>query len=425
MCRSTRTSFGQEAAVAERTNGQVKAALAGVKVIDLTQFEAGTSCTESLAWLGADVIKVEPPGKGDQGRRLSPDNPSVDSYYFILLNANKRSVTLNLKDERGKEILRELVRQGDVFVENFAPGAIDRLGFGYDEVRKINPRIIYAQVKGFAQDGPFGKFLSFDMVAQAAGGSYAITGEKGGEPVKPGPNVGDTGTGLHLALGITAALYQRQLTDEGQRIEVAMQESVINYCRVSYERFLQTGEAPARNGALGVNANRAPSGIFRCKGGGENDYVYIHPTRAGNQSWERLLALIGREDLADDPRFATTESRFEHADEVNGVVAEWTRSRDKREVMELIGASGVPCGAVFDNVDLATDPFLRERGMFAEIEHPVRGSFVIPGWPVKMSASSVPVTTAPLLGQHSDEVLGELLGYSAEQMAALREERVV
>src|SRR5437773_4946540 len=249
----------------ERSNGQNSAALAGVRVIDLTQFEAGTSCTESLAWLGADVIKVEPPAKGDQGRRLTPKEPGVDSYYFILLNANKRSVTLNLKDERGQEILRELIKQGDVFVENFAPGAIERLGFGYDEVKKINPRIIYAQVKGFAQDGPYEKFLSFDMVAQAAGGSYAITGEKGGPLVKPGPNAGDTGTGLHLALGITAALYQRQITGKGQRIEVAMQEAVINYCRVSYDGYLSTGKAPSRNGALGANANRAPSGIFPCK----------------------------------------------------------------------------------------------------------------------------------------------------------------
>src|SRR5439155_19038426 len=188
--------------VAEHTNGQrngqSKAALAGVKVIDLTQFEAGTSCTESLAWLGADVIKVEPPAKGDQGRRLSPQNPTVDSFYFILLNANKRSVVLNLKEQRGKEVLRELIKHGDVFVENFAPGAIERLGFGYDEVKKINSRIIYAQVKGFAPEGPFGKYLSFDMIAQAAGGSMATTGEPDGAPIKPSPNVGDTGTGLHL-----------------------------------------------------------------------------------------------------------------------------------------------------------------------------------------------------------------------------------
>ena len=250
-------------------------------------------------------------------------------------------------------------------------------------------------------------------------------GLTGGPPVKPGPNAGDTGTGLHLALGITAALYQRQMTGEGQRIEVAMQESVINYCRVSYDSYLATGRVPKRNGAFGVNANRAPSGIFPCKGGGENDYCYIHPTRAGNQSWERLLKVIGREDLLDDPRFATPEARFEHNDEVNAVVAEWTRTREKREVMELIGAAGVPAGAVLDNADLANDPFLRKRGMFVEVEHPVRGKLVMPGWPVKMSRSEVSVEPAPLLGQHSEEVLGELLGYSPDQVAALREQQVI
>jgi formyl-CoA transferase len=411
--------------VDERTNGQTTAALSGVRVIDLTQFEAGTSCTESLAWLGADVIKVEPPGGGDQGRRLSSEAPGADSYYFLLLNANKRSVTLNLKDERGKEILCELIRRGDVFVENYGPGVIERLGFGYDDVKKINPQIVYAQIKGFAPGGPHGRFLSFDMIAQAAGGAFAITGERGGPPAKPGPNVGDTGTGLHLALAITAALYQRQSTGEGQRIEVAMQEAVINFCRVSYATYMNNGTSPVRNGAISVNANRAPSGIFPCRGGGENDWCYVHPTRAGNQSWERLLNVMGREDLLDDPRFATPEARFEHNDEVNAVVSEWTRTRDKREVMELIGAAGVPAGAVFDNADLANDPFLRERGTFVEIEHPVRGRVVMPGSPIKMSASQVPVTPAPLLGEHNEEILGELLGYSPEQVAALREQQAM
>ena len=405
-------------------SGGASAALTGVRVIDLTQFEAGTSCTEALAWLGADIIKVEPPGRGDQGRALATDPKDGDSYYFLLLNANKRSVSLNLKDERGKEILRELVKHGDVFVENFAPGAIERLGFGYDEVRKLNPRIVYAQVKGFAKDGPFGSFLSFDMIAQAAGGAFAITGEKGQKPVKPGPNAGDTGTGLHLALGITAALYQRQATGEGQRIEVAMQEAVINLCRVSYAPYLNTGQPMPRNGALGTNPTRAPSGLFPCKGGGENDWCYIHPT-PGNQSWERLAKVMGREELIDDPRYATPRARFERADEVNAIVAEWTRTQEKQTVMELVGAAGVPTGAVLDHADLANDPFLRERGMFVELDHPVRGPFVMPAWPVQMSGSSVPVRVAPLLGQHNEEVLGELLGYSADQVAALREQQVL
>ena len=409
----------------ERTNGHAKPALAGVRVIDLTQFEAGTSCTESLAWLGADVIKVEEPTRGDQGRFASTEQPGVDAFYFLMMNANKRSVTLNLKEERGKEILRELIRQGDVFVENFAPGAIEKLGFGYDVVREINPRIIYAQVKGFAQEGPFGKFLSFDMIAQAAGGSFALTGEKGGPPVKPGPNAGDTGTGIHVAMGILAALYQRQTTGVGQRIEVAMQESVINFCRVSYAGVQLSGKPVPRNGAMSGGVNSAPAGIYPCKGGGDNDWCYIYPSRASNQHWERLLKLMGREELIEDPRFADPPTRYQHREEVDAIVTEWTLQHTKREVMELVGGAGVPSGAVFDNVELQNDPFLRERGMFVEVEHPVRGKFVMPGFPVKMSNSHVPVTPAPLLGQHSEEVLGEVLGYSPEKVAKLREEQVI
>src|SRR3981081_2996996 len=197
-----------------------KTALEDVKVLDLTQFEAGTSCTEALAWLGADVIKVEQPDTGDQGRLALTERPGVDSYYFLLLNANKRSVTCNLKDERGKALLRALIEHGDVFIENFAPGAIDRLGFNYEEVARINPNIIYAQIKGFASESPYGKFLSFDMIAQAVGGAFSITGEPNGRPLKPGPNIGDTGTGLHAVIGILAALWQRQSTGLGQKVEV-------------------------------------------------------------------------------------------------------------------------------------------------------------------------------------------------------------
>ena len=409
----------------ERANGRAKPALAGVKVIDLTQFEAGTSCTETLAWLGADVIKVEEPTQGDQGRRASTDKPGVDSYYFMLLNANKRSVTLNLKDERGKELMRKLIAEGDVLVENFAPGVIERLGFGYEEARKINPRIIYAQVKGFAPESPYGKFLSFDMIAQSVGGSLSTTGEKGGRPIKPGPTIGDTGTGLHTAIGILAALYQRQFTGKGQRIEVAMQEAVINFGRIAYGALGLWNRVPDRNGNQSVLGTSAPSEVFPCKGGGPNDYCYIYCTRAGSHHWERLLNAIGREDLLDDPRFQTPRDRWEHRDEVDAVISEWTRTRDKREVMETLGHAGVPAGAVFDIMELRDDPFLRQRGMFVTVDHPVRGEFTMPGWPVKMSDSHVPVVTSPLLGQHNEEVFGELLGLAPDQVAGLREEKVI
>jgi formyl-CoA transferase len=405
--------------------GRAQAALSGVKVIDLTQFEAGTSCTESLAWLGADVIKVEEPTQGDQGRRASADIPGVDSYYFMLLNANKRSVTCNLKDERGRDLLRKMIERGDVFIENFGPGVIERLGFGYEAVRAINPRIIYAQVKGFAPDGPYANFLSFDMIAQSVGGALSTTGEPGQRPIKPGPTIGDTGTGLHVAIGILAALYQRQLTGRGQCIEVAMQEAVINFGRIAYASQAMWGQPAPRVGNQSVLGTSAPSEVYECRGGGPNDYCYIYTTRAGNHQWERLVKVIGREDLLSDPRFATPTERHRHRDEVDALLSSWTRQRSKVEVMETLGRAGVPAGAVFDTMELSQDPDLRRRGAFVTVQHPVRGEFTMPGWPVRMSDSEVIVTAAPLLGQHNDEVYGEWLGCTADQIASLRSERVI
>jgi formyl-CoA transferase len=410
----------------ERANGHANGgALAGVTVIDLTQFEAGTSCTETLAWLGAEVIKIEEPTRGDQGRHASTERPGVDSYYFMLLNANKLSVTCNLKIEKGRELLRKMIERGDVFVENFGPGVVERLGFGYEVVREINPRIIYAQIKGFAPNGPYGKFPSFDMIGQAVGGSLATTGEKGGRPIKPGPTIADTGTGLHTAIGILAALYQRQLTGQGQRIEVAMQEAVINFGRIAYGALAQWGQVPPRNGNQSVLGTSAPSEVYACKGGGPNDYCYIYTTRAGNHQWERLCRVIGQEALIDDPRFKQPQDRFKHRDALDAIISAWTSTRDKRDVMERLGSAGVPAGAVFDIDELLNDPFLRKRGMFVRVEHPVRGEFTMPGWPVKMSDSEVPVTTAPLLGQHNEKIYGEWFGYTPEEVRRLREEKAI
>jgi formyl-CoA transferase len=409
----------------DQGSGAEVPALAGVRVIDLTQFEAGTSCTETLAWLGADVIKVEPPGTGDQGRLLSTDREGVDSAYFLLLNANKRSVSCNLKDERGKALLRGLIAHGDVFIENFAPGAIDRLGFSYAEVAQINPRIIYAQIKGFASEGPYGKFLSFDMIAQAAGGAFSLTGEVDGPPLKPGPNVGDTGTGLHAAIGILAALYQRQRTGRGQRIEVAMQEAVINVARIAYMNQATENWPAPRRGDGGSRAIAGPTGLFRCKGDGPNDYLYIHATRGDNDHWQRLVSVLGGEDLVHDPRFATSRERARHALELKAIIETWTSRRTKVEAMEALGRAGVPVGAVFDTEELLQDPFLRERGMFATVQHPVRGAFTMPGWPVKMSESHVPLHSAPLLGQDNEPVYRDVLGCSPQRLAELHEANVI
>ncbi len=407
------------------TDERAAPALAGVRVLDLTQFEAGTSCTETLAWLGADVIKVEEPTSGDQGRVASSERPGVDSYYFLLLNANKRSITCNLKHARGRELLCRLIEHADVFIENYGPGVIERLGFSYDEVRRVNPRIIYAQIKGYAPEGPYGKFLAFDMIAQSTGGSLSITGEPDGRPLKPGATIGDTGTGLHTAIGILAALYQRQTTGRGQRIEVAMQEAVINFCRIAYASQLLWNQAAPRIGNRSVLGTNAPSEAYPCKGGGPNDYCYIYTTRAGNHQWERLLSVIGREDLLEDPRFVTNKDRFANKDALDEVLKPWMAERTKVEVMETLGKAGVPAGAVFSTDELLHDPFLRERGMFPTVHHPVRGDVTIPGWPVKMSDSHVPVTSAPLLGQHTQEVYGEVLGCTADQLAALRAEQAI
>jgi len=394
-------------------------------VLDLTQFEAGTSCTETLAWLGADVIKVEEPTRGDQGRHASADTPGVDSYYFLFLNANKRSITCNLKEERGRAIFRRMLERADVMIENFGPGVVERLGFGYETVREINPRIIYAQVKGFAPDGPYGDFLSFDMIAQAAGGALSITGEKGRRPIRPGPTIGDTGTGLHCAIGILGALYQRERTGRGQRIEVAMQEAVVNFCRISYARQARFGRPADRVGNSNALGSSAPSDAYPCKGDGPNDFCYIYTSRATNTHWQRLLKVIGRDDLLDDPRFCSPEERMRHEDAVNALVEGWTRERTKREVMETLGRAGVPAGAVFDTKELSDDPHLRKRGIFATVQHPVRGSVLMPGWPVKMSDSEVAVTSAPLLGQHNQEVYGEWLGCTPSEVTALRDEHVI
>lgn len=403
----------------------VKPALSGVKVLDLTQFESGTACTETLAWLGADVVKVEEPTRGEQGRSASTNQKGVDSHYFMLLNANKRSITCNLKTEQGRALFRRLLEKADVVVENFALGVIERLGFGWDEIHAINPRIIFAQIKGFAPDGPYAKYLSFDNIAQAVGGALSLTGERDGRPLRPGVTIGDTGTGLHCAIGILAALYQRNVTGRGQRIEVAMQDAVINFSRIAYASQALWKKAAPRVGNQSVMGTSAPSECYRCKGDGPNDYCYIYTTRAGSHHWERLLKVLGREDLLEDPRFSAPEARWEHRDEVDAVITDWAAQHTKVEVMELLGEAGVPAGAVFDTNELINDEHLRKRGMFVTVKHPVRGDFTMPGWPVKMTDTSVEVTAAPLLGQHNEEVYGDWFAYTPEQLKKFREEKVI
>ena len=395
-------------------------ALAGIKILDLTQFEAGTSCTELLAWLGADVIKLETPGKGEQGRWLLSEKPGVDSYYFMLLNANKRSITLNLKSARGREIFLELIRKVNILAENFSLGTLESFDLGYESLRKINPRLIYLTIKGFGTYGPYSKYKSFDMIAQAAGGAMSVTGFPGSPPLKPGPTIGDTGTGVHAAAGVLAAYIQRERTGKGQQVEVAMQDAVLNYVRVPMMASYITHRPVGRSGnAVGV----VPGDIFKCAPGGDNDYAFILCSTP--EMWRSLCAAIGRAELADDERFRDPRSRRHNGEALTAIINEWTGRRTKHEVMKILGEAGVPCSAVLDTVELLNDPHLRERGMMATVNHPVRGEFTMPGCPVKLEDSSVQIQSAPLLGQHNSAIYGEFLGLGESELAELKRQGVI
>ncbi|HXZ02038.1 MAG TPA: CoA transferase [Stellaceae bacterium] len=399
--------------------------LAGIRVLDLTQFEAGPSCTEALAWLGAEVVKIENPNGGDPGRASFRGGSGQDSWYFLLFNANKKSVAIDLKSPRGLGLVKDMAARADVFVENFAPGAVERLGLGYEAVRAINPGIIYAQVKGFGAGSPFERGLAFDMIAQAAGGLMSITGEADRPPVKPGTTLGDTGTGMLLAISILGALYRRKTTGEGERIELAMQDAMLQYIRVAFSATATSGAPAQRNGSKLLTGRVAPSGVYPCKPGGPNDYVYIYTSRANPAHWRRLLEVIGRTDLIGDPRYDTMQARAQHEDEVDAIVAAWTRQHDKHEAMRLVSAVGVPAGAVLDTLELHNDPDFERRGILQVMRHPYCGDFKMPGWPVRHGGNTLPVTPAPMLGEHNEAVLGEWLGLDAGAVAKLRQDGVI
>ena len=389
--------------------------LAGIRVLDLTQFEAGPTCTEALAWMGADIAKVENPKGGEAGR-----TGFGDAHYFMIYNANKRSVTVNLKSERGLALVKEMVKHADVFAENFAPGAIERLGLGYDVVSAINPGIVYAQIKGFGDGSPFGDGLAFDPIAQAAGGAMSITGELGGKPIKPGPTIGDTGTGMLMAFSIVSALFDRARTGKGRRLQVAMQDSVMHYSRGMFVTQARTGAAAPRRPPGG----NPPSGIFACKPGGANDYVYILTSRANPEHWPRLLKLIGREDLIGDARYATPDARLEREAEVNEIVTAWTGQRSKQEAMTQLSGVGVPAGAVLDSMEITNEPSFRERGILQTMTHGDR-SMAMTTWPVRFDGVPAEIRPAPLLGEHTADVLGDWLGLDADAVSGLRRDGIV
>ena len=398
-------------------------ALEGIRIIDLTQFEAGTSCTQLLAWLGADVIKVEEPTHGDPGRYGNTNIPGVDSSYFINLNSNKRSLALDLKQQRGKDIFFELVRQGDIVAENLAPGTLERLGLGYDVLSEVNPKIILARIKGFGTYGPYSDYKSFDMIAQATGGSMAVTGNAGDPPIRPGATIGDTGTGLHAAVGIMAALWQRQTTGKGQVVEVAMQDAVVNLTRVAMSTFNETGKSRPRSGnnTSGLPGTRT----YRCKPGGSDDWVYLAAMPRRTNLWLALIRTIGGDELANDPNYSDIDWVVEHTDELNEMIEAWTMERTKYEVFHILGKAGVPCGPTLNAEDIYTDPQLLAREMIVTLEHPDRGAFMVPGCPVKMSDSPAELQIAPSLGMQTEEVLKELLQMTDGALAELREQKLI
>lgn len=396
---------------AATSNGEQTRALSGIRVLDLTQWEAGSMAATGLAFMGADVVKIENPSGGDAARIASADSPDSDSLFFLVLNSNKRSVTMDLKDPDDREVFERLVRESDVLVQNFAPGTMERLGYGYDTVCELNPRMIYASIKGFSDQSPYRDYRCFDAIAQATGGAVAFTGEPDGPPLKPGPTFADTGSGLHLAMSICAALYQRTITGLGQRVDVAMQEVVVSFCRMSLARQQVTGLPAERVGNGSPSQTSSPSGVYPCAGDGPNDYLFIYTARdmiGGNRQWDTLLATMDRTDLADDPRFVSPEERFKHRDAVDAVISEWTHLHEKHEAMEILNTAGVPAGAVLDTSDLITDDSLYSSGFLQHVDHPTRGRIVLPAWPVTMSGSPLPETQAPpLLGEHTEEVLTE------------------
>ncbi len=396
-------------------------ALSGIRIIDMTHNQAGPACAQILAFLGADVIKLEEPKIGEVARRNMRDRKDSDSLFFLLFNANKKSLTLNLKSARGKGLFRQLLQKSDVLLENFGPGALERLGFGWEALHALNPRLIYASIKGFGTYGPYSDYKSYEPIAQAMGGAMSITGFPENPPTFVVPAIGDLGTGMHMAIGILAALQQRHQTGLGQQVEVSMQDAVVNIIRVSLRDHQRFGHAmPRRGNQMGQTV---PSTVYPCAGGGGNDYAFINASTT--PMWLAMAGAMGRPELADDPRFADEKTRWENRDALNAIVEEWTRARPKHEVMRLLGEAGVPCGAVQDTGEVLADPHLKAREMIVDVEYPTRGVYQTVGCPVKLSESPAAVTRPPLLGEHTEALLGELCGLDPDEVRRLRDDGVV
>ena len=407
-------------------------ALKGIKVLDFTHVQSGPTCTQLLAWFGADVIKVERPGSGDPTRAQLVDVPDADSLYFTMLNHNKRSLTLNTKNETGKQVLERLIKKCDVLVENFAPGAMERMGFGWEQVQRINPRMIMASVKGFGP-GPYEDCKVYENVAQCAGGAASTTGFIDGLPTVTGAQIGDSGTGLHLALGIVTALFHRQNTGKGQRVLAAMQDSVINLCRVKLrdqqrlaagplEEYSQHGEGIKFGDTTPRAGNDSgggqPGRILKCKGWEKdpNAYTYFITQAA---AWPNICTVIGKTGWVGDPEYATPKARLDKLNEVFGAIEDWTMTKTKFEVMQICNPLDIPVGPILSMKEISEEKSLRETGTIVQVEHPERGAYLTVGCPVKLSASPADVKRSPLLGEHNEEILKSVLGYEDSELQSI------
>jgi formyl-CoA transferase len=412
-------------------------ALEGVRILDMTHVQSGPTCTQILAWFGADVIKVERPGTGDATRGQLRDVPNVDSLYFTMLNSNKRSITLNPKTEAGHAIFRRLIEECDVMVENFAPGAIDRMGFPWGTIQELNPRMIYASVKGFGP-GPYEDCKVYENVAQCTGGSASTTGEIDRVPLVTGAQIGDSGTGIHLVAGILAALFQREKTGRGQRVVCAMQDAVLNLCRVKLRDQQRLAHGPLKeypqypNGTFGKAVPRAgnasggghPGWIVRTRGW-ETDpdaYIYVITQTA---AFPALARVIGHEDWLEDPEWQSPEARLPKLDQVFAEIEKWTMTKGKMEIMDILNPLNVPCGPVLSMKELAEEPALRATGTVVEVDHPERGRYLTVGNPIKLSDSPSEVRRSPLLGEHTEEILRGVVGLSDAEIEAARGEGAI
>jgi len=409
-------------------------ALKGIKVLDMTHVQSGPTCTQLLAWFGADVVKVERPGVGDATRAQLRDIPDADSLYFTMLNSNKRSITLNPKNPEGAKIFTKLIQECDVMVENFAPGALDRMGFSWEKIQEINPRMIYASVKGFGP-GKYEECKVYENVAQCAGGSASTTGMLGDIPMVTGAQIGDSGTGLHLALGIVTALFHREKSGKGQRVSAAMQDGVLNLCRVKLRDQQRLAHGPLKeysqfgeNIPFGDTTPRAgndsgggqPGKILKCKGWetDPNAYTYFITQAA---VWEKVCDVIGKPEWKEDENYATPNARLPRLNEIFSTIEQWTMTKTKFEVMDICNPLDIPVGPILSLKEIAEDEGLRQTGTIVEVDHPVRGKYLTVGNPIKLSDSPAVVKRSPLLGEHTDEILKEFCNYNDDEIKAVKE----